>query len=274
VPQGVDAHPPGRPGELAVKPQVVGPYSTLTDAAQRGSPPSIWPQSYALETKPIEYATSDTPGVLVNQHDGQKFIFHDGEAYAVKYDSGNATYQVVSPNDRARPAYPVRLDKDTGQWIFNGDTGLKGGGDTPPDRQRLLQRQADIHREIMHLSLRERALQQQHEDIARRLDDARHSVHVRTSMAQQAQQMMDDLNARQQHGERRLQDRVQTWTNELQGWQQEVQRAQQEVQGLQQSLARVEEAQGQLPALVQQLVQQGDDVELQLKVMGQRQQPS
>ncbi|HEY3598890.1 MAG TPA: hypothetical protein VGL08_15415 [Paraburkholderia sp.] len=105
-------------------PNTVAPASIAS-----GSTSTVWPERYALKTKPLRYATTDTPGVLFDLDKKQKFIVHDEHAYAVAYDTGNATYRMVNPDDQSRPGFPVRVDSQR-KWEMHSDAGLRGGGRT------------------------------------------------------------------------------------------------------------------------------------------------
>lgn len=89
--------------------------------------PGGMPEAYALKNVPSSYNPSATPGVYVDEANGQKFILTDNEAFAVRYDKDNTTYRIYDRANPTRPTYPVRHDSGSGNWEIHRDVGLQGG---------------------------------------------------------------------------------------------------------------------------------------------------
>ncbi len=212
----------------------------------------------------------------MNEDSGQRFIVHDNKAYAVTYDKDNGTFRVVDPANPARPSYAVRQNPYTQAWEYNGNTGLKGGGDTDSSRiaqerrQELVRMQKYVHQQVAHLSHQDLALQYQQREVIRSEEEARQRVRVREGAVHQVQLEVDVARFRVLQGDANMRPQVEALERKLRDWQSELQGAVQDLSQREQAALRFADQRSQLLAQVQQRVREGDDLERELQMLRQR----
>jgi hypothetical protein len=154
-----------------------------TDASGMPRQPA-WPAGFDMSAMPAEYNTSVRPGVFADAHSGQKFIVHDGKAYAVAIDA-NGACRVTGPADPQGRSFYV-VPAENGDWQFGDWTGLKGGGfGDAPDRAGITAR---VH-----------GLQDHRQSLLHELDRA-------VSREAQFRQQLYELRARQDEVSRNVAD--------------------------------------------------------------------
>ncbi|HEY3598889.1 MAG TPA: hypothetical protein VGL08_15410 [Paraburkholderia sp.] len=126
-PAGTGHEKEGDPPRSTNLPSVVArpPDAGASTSTTSGPTPDAWLERYALKTKPVEYSTTDTPGVFADVEGQQKFIVGGGKAYAVAYDNNRRTYRIVNPDDPSRPIYPDRVDSQRTS-ATRSDVGVRG----------------------------------------------------------------------------------------------------------------------------------------------------
>jgi hypothetical protein len=272
------------------------PSAGSTDDRIVGPKPSDWPASYAMQTLPDAYGTGNSPGVFVNQQNGQSFIVRDGKAYGVIYDAGNATFRVQDAAAPSRPSYPVRLDAVAGQWKFNGDTGLKGGGGDhgKADLSWVDQRAMDLGQQQEQLRQQEAQLVEQQRQLLERVHELRATragivqqgrglaQHVREAeqLVQRSQQRLQNVRSQIQRGEKGREWEERMLAQELPGLQRELQQKQQQLQQhlqqqeqRQQALHQIEQERDQVVLQLLRLTDELHAIDEQLHVLEQMHQP-
>jgi hypothetical protein len=225
-------HPPSTPGGEGL---TAGPHRQPGG----GSTPSALPASYALEAIPTDYGTTNSPGVLIDQKGGQKFIVDGGNAYPIRYDSGNQTWRVYQPDKPANPGIPVRRNAD-GSWSSHGDVGIKGGdpAQVAHERAQLQMQRARVQQDVQQAQA---SLFEQH------LDNAQLG-HRQQALAQEIQSMESTGLPPEIWGPQLPQAR-----QELQQVHQQLQQGHQRLQNLQTTNQQLQQQLQQVDGQLQQL---------------------
>ncbi|WP_460901761.1 hypothetical protein [Paraburkholderia jirisanensis] len=128
---------------------------------------AAWPEHYALDMHPsFQCTVGAQPGSFAIMGNPRQWILHDGKAYRLVLDTQNATYAVVHWRDPDSARYPVRYDRASGAWLYDGAPAAAtaaataaaidataGGPHDGPERERK------VHELLGHLSLQDLLLQ-------------------------------------------------------------------------------------------------------------------
>jgi hypothetical protein len=226
APAGADAHPTipdSRPGSGE---SVL--HQSTSGAAQSNTPNrgrtrdahfigmaqpvgvSSWPPGFALPGIPGEYRTTDRLGGKVYDDGARQFIIHDGNAYAVAFDT-NGACRVIDPAASQRRSFYVVPTGTSDHWKFGDWANLKGGGfGDPSDRAGIQDRvhgledhRRSLESEIQRGAAREQELARQMLDLrSRQSEVARRMTDLQSRMSELRTQLArsdNDGRAEQQH---------------------------------------------------------------------------
>jgi hypothetical protein len=133
------------------------------DAPHRLALGAAWPEHYALDMHPsFQCTVGAQPGSFTIMGNPRQWILRDGKAYQLALDTRNANYTVVHWRDPGSAQYPVRYDRASGAWHYDGSAdatadftaaAAAGGPRAGLDRARK------VHEVLGHLSLQDLLLQ-------------------------------------------------------------------------------------------------------------------